>query len=372
MTEPLLPANWATGNTFTAANENLVENSANWAQGGRVYLDSFAGANDDAKLTAALSYAAAQTHIPAIVFPARNISFSTGGRIPFNGMKLVGPPGCIGPKNLELGIKLANHVITLSVGVDASAWFNGTADTYNVYMEGLAIQNGGSSQFWNQASGTLYASEFKSLTFYGMTHIFGSATAKCNMMQVGFTGMWQVIGGVGLQFYLGGADCNLWMNGYCNFGNGGSGAGAYAVTFETLSSSNIGYFYITNLGGWAGMLLSGTGTGTSFHGGTYEGLPGTFATAPPITITGGDWTFHGGAFDFTTTPAQGIVVQSGGRVAFFGPSMNSGASPPFLYQTGGSAVIAAPVGAGGGASFPVRWSDGTTPNLAFNALSSHP
>ncbi len=372
MTEPLLPANWATGNTFTAANENLVENSANWAQGGRVYLDSFAGANDDAKLTAALSYAAAQTHIPAVVLPARSMTFNTGGRTPFTGMRILGPPGCLGPKNLELGIKLANHVISLNVGVDASAWFNGASGTYyDIYMEGLAIQSGGTSQFWSQPGGTLYACQFDSMTFYGMAHIFGSATTKCLLTQVIFSGMWEILGGTGCQFYIGGSDCCFWMDGYCNFGTSqlASPADVYGLKFETLGKTSIGYLYLTNYPAWAGMLLSGAGTGVSFHGGTYEGAGAQFATKPAITITGGDWSFHGGAFNYVTT-AQGIIVQSGGRVAMFGPASVPASSPsPFFYQTAGSAVIYAPANIG---TVLARWSTGSTVTLAYNTINHNP
>ncbi len=377
MTEPLLPANWATGNTFTAANENLVENSANWAQGGRVYLDSFAGANDDAKLTAAMTYAAAQTHIPSIVFPARTSTFSTTGRTPYTGLRIVGPDGCLGPKNIDVSTTMPNHLITLNVGADASAWFVGGGDTYDVYMGGLAIQNGnGASQFWSHTTGTLYAAEFNSMTFYGMNHIFGSAATQCNFTQIVFSGHWEIIGGTGCQFYIGGSDCCLWMPGYCNMQNGGAvNADTYMMKFSTLAKTSVGFLRLICSGGWSGIQLSGSNAygGVSFHGSTFTGTSAAApSTAAPVSISGNDVSFHGCAFNYTTT-ANGVVVQSGGSAAFFGPSYAPAASAPslFLYQTAGSAVIMAPCTAGGG-NFPVRWSDGTTPNLAFNALSSHP
>lgn len=371
-----LKNDWVTGNSYTATAVNDVANAINRTKSGVVFLDEFAGASDDAKLTAALSYAAAQTHIPAIQFPARDINLSTAGRVPFNGMKLIGPSGSGGPAQLELSSAYANHRILLSVGSDASAWFNGAGLTlYDVYVSGLAFQNANNaSQFWAQPSGTLYACEFNALTFYGMTHIFGSATVKALCTQVIFSGMWEVIGGNGTQFYIGGSDCCFWVPGYCNFGNGGSvNADTYGVKFETLGKSSVGYLYLTCLGGWSGMLLSGGGTGVSFHGGTYEGLnAGNPTTGTPVTITGGDWSFHGASFSFVTT-AAGIINQSGGTVALYSPAYSpAAASPsPLIYQTGGSAVVLAPAGVGG-ANVPVRWSTGSTVNLPFNALSKNP
>jgi hypothetical protein len=372
-----LPGNWASGNTYTATNQNNVEAAANQSTNsltkyGIVDLDTFAGSTDDAKLTAALTYAAAQTHIPAIRLAARSHSFSTTGRTPFTGMKLQGSEANNGPKNLELGAANAPTQAIITGGVDGSSWFNGASGTwYDVGIRNIAFQAGNTTtQFWSQPGGTLYACEFNSLTFYGFNHVFGSLANKALVTQVSFTGQWQVIGGTGVQFHLGGSDCSLWFYGYCNMGNGGSAnADVFQVIFDTLGKTNVGYLYITCTGGWAGMLLEGGGTGLNFHGGTYEGLnAGSPATAPPVVITGGNYAFFGSAFDFTTT-ANGVITQSGGTVALYSPSYQPASSSPspLIYQTGGSAAIYSPLG-----NPPYRWSDGTTGTLSFNTINAHP
>jgi len=339
-----------------------------------VWLDSFAG-SDDTKLTAAMAYAQAQSQIPAIQFSARSYSFAVSGRTPYNSMRLLGAPGGEGPKNMELSSSFAPTVVTLSVGNDTSAWFNGgSATVYDVTIRNIAFQDGSStSQFWAQAAGTLYACEFNSLTFYGFQHVFGSHANKCLMTQVMFTGQWQVIAGSGTQFHIGGSDCCFWMSGYCNFGMGGSvGADTYGVIFDTLGKTSVGYLYITNLGGWSGMLCEGGGSGVNFHGGTYEGLSaGSPATAPPVTITGGDWAFFGSAFDFTTT-ANGIIVQSGGTVSLHGVSNNPATTSPspLIYQTGGVAYYDSVQGAGG-TTPQARWSDGNVVSLGFGSGTSN-
>lgn len=373
-----LKSNWITGDNYTATAVNDVANAVNRTKYGIVHLDEFAGANDDAKLTAALSYAAVQTRIPAIQFPARQVTLSTGGRTPFSGMKLIGPGGSGGPKNLELSSgSYVSHVVVLNVGANASALFNGASLTlYDIDVRNLAFQNGnGASQFWAQPSGTLYACEFHSLTFYGMKHVFGSVGTKALLTQVIFSGHWSVIGGPGTQFHIGGSDNNLWMAGYCNFSNGGGvTSDTYGIKFDSMQKTSVGYLYFTSeTNGWSGLLLSGSGGGVNFHGGTYEGLgAGNPTVAPPITITGGDWSFHGSAFMYVTT-AAGIIIQSGGTVALYSPCYNPASSSPspLLYQTGGSAVILAPAGVGG-VNVPVRWSTGSTVNVPFNALSKNP
>ncbi len=102
-------------------------------------LDSFAGSTDDAKLTAALSYAQAQTFIPAIQFPAREVVLSLS-RTPFSGMKLIGPGGYGGPKNLELASgKYASGRVRLNVGVGTSSWMVGTGTLYDIFVGNIAF-----------------------------------------------------------------------------------------------------------------------------------------------------------------------------------------------------------------------------------------
>jgi hypothetical protein len=346
----------------TAANWNYQIFSRN-AISCVVQLDDFSG-TDDQKLTAAMTWAAAQNPIPAIQFPNRTVSLSTGGRTPYSGMRLIGPTGSEGPKNPEITTAYAACLLYLNVGVGTSSLFNGAGGTYyDIYVGGLTIMNGNAgSQFWHQPSGTLYACQFHSLTFYAMNHVFGDATNKALFTQVIFTGHWQVISGTDTQFHLGGSDCSLWMSGYCNMANTGTASGTqYLMMLDTLAKTNIGYLYVTTQGGFSGLLLEGSGSGVSFHGGTFEGLnAGLPSTGAPVTITGGDWSFFGSSFNYTNT-ANGVIIQSGGTVALYSPSNNPATSTPspLLYQTAGTAYCVAPQGAAGGTP-QARWSDGTT------------
>jgi hypothetical protein len=75
----------------------------------------------------------------------------------------------------------------LNVGTGVNSWFVGTATTYDVYIAriGFASSNG-NSQFWHHplSAGTIYASTFETLGFFGFKYVFGNPTEKCAITQV--------------------------------------------------------------------------------------------------------------------------------------------------------------------------------------------
>ncbi len=146
---------------------------------GSVDFDSFAGVNDDDKLSAALSYLGSQTRIPWLQLPARDVVFSRT-RTLFSGLKMVGAGQPTGPKNLELSSgKFVSARVLLNVGNGPSSWLVGSGSVYDVTVAGVAFQAGGpSAQFLHQPSGTLYACEFSNLNLYGFKHAFGMPGAK--------------------------------------------------------------------------------------------------------------------------------------------------------------------------------------------------
>jgi hypothetical protein len=109
---------------------------------GVVQVDSFAGATDDIKLDAALLYASQQTRIPYVQMPPRDFTWNKPGRIPFSGMKIIGP-NSPGWKNLELASgKYVNHRVSFgaAIGVGNNAAFNGNGQTlYDIYIANLAF-----------------------------------------------------------------------------------------------------------------------------------------------------------------------------------------------------------------------------------------
>lgn len=337
------------------------------------------GTTDDQRLTSALTFCAAQTMRPWIRMPARRIQFATGGRVPYNGLKICGPNS---PHNKNLEIEWTstasapvNHEIRLTCGNGASSWFVGPAAArYDVIVKDLAFYGNSTTQFWQQTAATLYSATFDSLTFYGLMAGIGSETSKALITQVMFAGHWSAISIAGTQFNLGGSDNALWMYGYLNMGTPGgaiANAGRPQIIIDSMSKTSVGYLYITLEADddYSGLLLSG-GTsfgGVTFFGGSFEGRGVTQPSMrAPIRVTGGNWTFVGGWYGQTSSAsnALGVVEQTGGNIAMHSPHyMRSDATAvtfPFLYQTGGTAKIHDLLSMRSGEQARVRWADTTT------------
>lgn len=339
---------------------SLAQSNAVGGVPGVVPLDSFAGATDDDKLDAALAYAGAQTYIPAIQFPNRTVTLAKSGRIPFSGMKLIGPPGA-GPKNLELaGGKYTNGKVQLNVGNGTSSWFNGSGSLYDIYIGDLAFAGGGSvAQFWHQATGTLYACQFHNLTFYGFKHVFGQPTAKALLTQVLFTGHWTAVSFWDTQFTLGGSDNSLWMGGYLNIGPSQAasqnGGGKFQLIFDGVGKTDCGDLYVTCQNNWRGVRILGNQAKLNFYGGQYEGFKpsgtgtgggSSRADGSVIRIENGVNTFWGPWLGYAVaTPDatnHGYVEVTGGESVIYRPVMALGATPestPMVYCSGGSVSV---------------------------------
>lgn len=353
----------------------------NVAAPGVVQMDSFSGANDDAKLRAAMSYAAAQTYIPAIQLPARSITFNTGGLTPYSGMRIIGPISADGPKDQELaGGKYTNHEVILNVGTGASSWFNGTATYYNIYIGNIAFFNPDTnSQFWNQPNSSgagLYACQFHGLSFYGFEYIFGNPSVPCAMTQVTFTGHWEVIAFTNTAFTLVGSDCDLWSSGYLNISSSHAppSNGTPLILMPLIEKTKIGYTYITTAPGWVGASFGGGAHAVSWYGPTFEGLSSIPATYPLLNVGGGYLTIYGGRFHYLkpASGVNGVITQSGGQLTLDSPTWDNSSDTsafPFVYQTAGHCCLINPVGVNGENAIFFRQSGGSTVTAAPGAIT---
>jgi hypothetical protein len=347
--------------------------------GGVVQMDSFSGANDDAKLVAAMTHAAAQTYIPAIQLPARSMTFNRGGLTPYSGMRIIGPLGADGPKSPELaGGKYTNHRVILNVGIGANSWFNGTATYYNIYIGNIAFANPGrNGQFWNQPnSATLYSCEFNSLSFYGFEYIFGNSSVPCAMTQVIFTGHWEVVAFTNTAFTLVGSDNDFWSSGYLNISPGdiASSSGTPIISMPVMEKTKIGYTYITASPGWVGASFGAGGHACSWYGPTFEGLGNNPASYPLLNVSGGYLTIYGGRFHYMNPASgvNGVITQSGGQLTLDSPTWDNSSNTdafPFVYQTAGHCCLINPIGVNGGNTVLFRQSGGSTVSVAPGATA---
>lgn len=309
--------------------DSTVTPGGGYSLDGVILLDSFEGSDDD-KLDAALAYAASRSQIPYIQFPARTVTLNRGGRTPFSGMKLIGP-NSPGPKNLEIsGGKPVNHRVMLGsgVGTGANALFSGAGSLYDVYVSNLAFQGTYTQQFWDQPTGTLYACEFNSLTFYGLKHVFGRPGAKALMTQVIFTGHWTNLAFRDTQYTIGGSDNTFWLSGYLNLHSSEQGGGRFAAVFDACSKTNVGDIYSTSQNGWLGVRCIGNSRGLTFWGSRLEGRN---ASTP---CDGSTFRVDGGS---VTLIAPWIAYGMGN------PTANGGNSGGVVHITGGNVAIERPV-----------------------------
>lgn len=353
------------------------------ATAGAVNLDEFAGADDDAKLTAAMAYASAQTYRPGIMFPARQVNLSQGGRTPYNGMRLLGPPGSEYSKNREIGAALVNHEIRLTCGNGTSSWFVGNGDMYDIVMAGLMIYGNSTTQVYHgpYPGANLYSCLFHAIQGYGLYAFLGNEATSAAMTQVIFSGHWDFHGIKGTQIYAAGSDNSFWQSGYINMNTPSSTAGLGRPAFRfNVSKTTFGYMYHTNEGGWKGLQLDGSATsgGNVILGGSYEGRAiDNPATDSTIYITGGTHTFVAPWMAYNNVGANsGLVYQTGGHVTFLGGTYKrataAAATDPWLYQTGGTASVHHLHSLTPGELIRVRWSTGVVDTIPAVANGIYP
>ena len=325
------------GTPLSAARLNHIEAGIADAHrlAGGILLDSFAG-TDDEKLTAALRAQRQTSGMPPIVLAERAHAFNET-RTLHSGLKLVGARPS-GPKNLELaGGSYVPSRVTLGprIGSGRSSWWVAPdQDVYDVFMADFAVSGDAGRpvhQFLDfpvTDGHTLYACEFRSLSFDFLRAAFGRRDRTCALTQVVFSGHWTVNNLWDTQFALGGSDNSLWMGGQVNIGPSVSpkqtgGPEDFEMIFSSLGKTNVGYIYLTALNGWRGLKITGNdGMGLFIYGGTYEG--------------------YRAAGNHRSGPAPGCLIKiEGGSGAFYGPNVGQGMAQPqkgelgLVQQTGG-------------------------------------
>lgn len=352
----------ATGST--AATWQPLPSAGSGSLVGYVELDSFTGANDDAKLTAAMSYAAAQSNPPTIRLANRSHSFSTA-RTLYDGFRLEGPPGY---SNAEKSA--ANMTCTVNVSVSNGVWLTSSSGsfTWDVYIGQIAFKGTSTTQFMACTNTGLYCALLRDLSFSGFKSILGSQSSKLLLSACTFDGYWETNNSYNGAFHIGGSDNTLWSNGMLldsgtAFNSAGNAAGQFHLWCDYLEKTSIGPLYITCEGNWGGVRVTGPGynSGGSNLGGPVwftSGLrcEGRNAGAPcngaAIRVEGGmavfrdSWIAYGmdAPSSMGHSPVDaGVVHVTGGMVLLDGCTYDrtSGMAEtvPFVYVGGGTARV---------------------------------
>jgi hypothetical protein len=364
------------GDSITiSANTTTVTTTASSTDGnwGVVPLDSFAGANDDAKLTAALSATAADTYPRTILLTNRNHTFTTPNRVAFTGMRIQGPAGYGNPEQ-NSGQKAPGQV-TLSM---TGPWFINTsgADLFSVSLKNLSFRGGSGATVIGQSGTTSwYCLAMSNIYASGLRSVVGTQAAKALLTAASFTGDWECSGFYSGAFHMGGSDNTFWPDGMLidssqAFATAGSANGQYHIWLDFLEKSYIGPIYMTAEGAWNGIRVNGNAASgpVTIHGARIEGRN---AAAPCngslIRVDSGhlvvrdSWISYAMASPATPghSPADaGVIHHAGGTLMVDGCTYERAngvaETVPFVYSTSSNDLIVKSIMRGLGSSWTGR------------------
>lgn len=335
---------------LSAANLDHIEDGVAMAQGGHIPFSTFSGADDDAKLAAAVLYVSelGNTVRPTIVLDeSRDYTFNDQCPDLPHGFSLSGPLGAMtgnpeqGKDNSQVAVKI-NY---------AGTWINPSVTKWNIRISNIDFTGTSSTVFLNSPTQTLWCMHLHNLSFNLFSSVIGTPANKAFMTGCQLTGRWDVANSYDTAFHFGGSDNDLFMGGmYIDSGvTSGVTDGTPHIHCDYMSKSTIGPIYSTSLNNWTGLLVSGSSTYgqglTLGPGARIEGKNNSeYCRGATIRVNGGSLTIFQCAVNFGMGASNargdaGTIHHAGGNLSIFG--MNharaDGVSQdtPVVYSTGG-------------------------------------
>lgn len=323
---------------------------------GVVFLDSFAGADDDTKLTAALTAVTGDTYPRAIQLSARAYTFNTA-RSAFDGLRIIGPDGYSNPERGG-GSK---STMRIALGM-SGAWITSNGTNYQVSLHNLTFVGGSNSSV---LAGTFYCLSMKNIFSSGLRSVLGTQASKLLLTAATFSGDWEINNCYSGAFHLGGSDNTFWTNGMLldsstAFNTAGAANGQYHLWLDGMEKTTVGPVYITCEGGWGGVWVSGSAFGSTSNnqGGpiiiTGAKIEGRNAGAPcngaNVRVDGGIVTLRDCwvSYGMANTSAfgngdLGVIHHSGGQLNVAGCTYDHASSvaetTPWVYTTSNADCI---------------------------------
>jgi len=246
-----------------------------------VPLDAFDGASDDAKLGAAMSYAAAQTRPPAIMLSRRVHTFNTVREM-YNGLRLV---GSLGTTEREFSSTGPQCVATIGGSAFLSVPSGGVK---NVWVSGIQFRAANGTVNWQTPVADLSGGPVvQDATFVDLAWVGFATVMQARHLRVRIDRTY-CNEGTDNQFKLGGSDNYYWQNGGF-LSSTKLAASKFYVWFTHMSRSQMGPLYITPEKA-TGIRIDGSYGGLVFTGTLLDSTGRTATTAcqgAAILITGG-------------------------------------------------------------------------------------
>lgn len=360
MARPTLPTAGATGWATTMASAiNAVSDTADQAltlastAGGgaatRCPFSSFAGATDDDKLAAFMSYAAAQTyHGITLEFDEIRPYTFTKPVLTYSGFAISGPGRPMDQARSSLPIP---NVIRLRT---TGGWLqvpNGTV--FGLYVGGLSFDGTVSSRLFEpNPSCVIWTSTLRDIGFQNGLSVLGSSSVKQPIDMVTIDGVWNLNNVQDTAFNVGGSDC-FFKPSAMNFDTQPAllPATKFLANWNSLGKSDISGMYVT-AESHSAFNITGSNTGMlRIHSNMIEGrhadqpCPGSL-----VRITGGYVSFKDNWTSYAmTNPAAtgrddaGVIHITGGNVLIdncqYERAVGVAESVPYIYVSGGKVRV---------------------------------
>lgn len=241
-----------------------------------VALDTFDGATDDDKLTAAMSYSAALTVPVPIRLGARIYTFNTA-RTLYDGFALIGVEGI---NNAELGsTKGAFKTRVLNKGgntwMSASGGGRSGSQNWDVTIRNIAFEGNSSTQ-WMGGAAVIWCMWLSNLSFSGYKSILGSQATKLLINLCQFDGWLSFHNSYNGAIHIGGSDNALFLN-ETNIDSGTafapSGTNQYHLWLDSMEKTTLGPLYTTGEGAWGCIRVTGNANPANANGSSNLGGP---------------------------------------------------------------------------------------------------
>lgn len=318
-------------------------------------LDSFAGATDDEKLTAAINFVRAQVHKPAIALDKnREYSFSLPRTI-FSGLKIIG--GAEFGNQPRSANSNAQRVRVSVTGGGPWLRMPASGSVFDFELSRLSLYGDATSDLIGGSAAVLWTSKIGDIGVVNFRHTLGSPSAKLLLTACHFYGWWNINNAQGRAITIGGSDCVLWEGSNCLIDSPPNLSTAVDchVCFDYLSKSTIGQLYITAESGPAAIIINGSenSPGLVINSVRAEGRnAGAPSYGAVIRINGGVNTINDVwvAFAMSNPSAArlpgslGVIDARGGNTiidkAFYARANGVPESVPFLAASGASTKVA--------------------------------
>lgn len=301
-------------------------------------LSSFSGADDDAKLSAFMSYAMQQDYrgLTVVLDEARQYNFTQKQPL-YSGFSIRGSGRPA--DQLRSGSPTSNKV---RIRTDGGWFYLNQGQTFSCAFQGLSIDGNSSTRLLDgHSSNVLWTSVFRDCTSVNAANVLGSESNRLLVTACLVDGFWNVNNSQGPAFTFGGSDFYFNPTMMLLDTNDGLGASDYIFRSDYLSNSYIENIYMTNEGHRGFLLSGGTGARSNWiKDCVIEGRNPTHESPGALIVcTGGKHMLRDNRYAFAMGSSSdgGVIQVDGGRLSVLGgeyqPSVAE--SVPFIRVNGG-------------------------------------